>query len=91
MVHFVRHQADDLQRLTVRAMEARQGHRVIVTYPNGRKVVHNFPDDATRNRGTSALQIALTRSGWQPIKRPPRQWLGHSSRSHQFPKTLEIS
>ena len=68
-----------------------QGHRVVVTYPDGRKVIHNFPDDSARNRGTSALQIALIQSGWKPIKRPPCQWLSHSLKSNQFPKTLALS
>ena len=56
----------------MRTAPALRGHRVVVSHPDGRRDVHDFPDYSARYLGTVALQAELLREGWTPV-RPPRR------------------
>ena len=60
------------ERLTVRTAPALRGHRVIVSHPDGQRVVYDFPDYSARYLGTVAIRTDLLRDGWRPV-RPPRR------------------
>ena len=73
MVHFARHRFGRRQRLTVRTAPALHGHRIVVSHPDGRRVVYDFPDYSARYLGTIAIQADLLRDGWRPVRPPRRQ------------------
>ncbi len=60
------------EQLTVRTAPTLSGHRIVVGHPDGRRVVHDFPDYSARYLGTIAIQAELLRDGWRPV-RPPRR------------------
>ena len=63
MVHFARRRFGRAERLTVRTAPALRGHRIVVRHPDGRRVVHDFPDYSARYLGTVAIQAELLRDG----------------------------
>ena len=73
MVHFVNRRLRR-QRLTVRRVPSRDGYRLVVTYPDGLRRLHTFPDESTLMAGTTALQAALAGDGWEPLHRPAPRW-----------------
>lgn len=74
MVRFVNRRLRARGLLTVRRARSRSGYRLVVTYPDGLRRLHTFPDRAALIAGASALQAELTRAGWEPLHRPvPRR------------------
>lgn len=69
MVRFVNRRFQERRRLTVRRVRSRDGYRLVVTYPDGLRRLHTFPDDATLVAGTAALQAQLAAEGWEPLRR----------------------
>lgn len=74
MVRFVNRRLRERRLLTVRRVGARDGYRLVVTYPDGLRRLHTFPDESTLVAGTSALQSALAGDGWEPLHRPAPRW-----------------
>ena len=74
MVRFVNPRSRARGLLTVRRARSRSGYRLVVTYPDGLRRLHTFPDHAALIAGTSALQAELTRAGWEPLHRPVPRW-----------------
>lgn len=74
MVRFVNHRLPEPRRLTVRRVHSRNGHRLVVAYPDGLRKLHAFADEASLIAGTAALQAALTAEGWEPLDRPAPRW-----------------
>lgn len=70
MVHFARRRFGRAERLTVRTAPALRGHRIVVRHPDGRRIVHDFPDYSARYLGTIAIQAELLRDGWRPVGAP---------------------
>ncbi|MCY4077812.1 MAG: hypothetical protein OXH04_20525 [Acidobacteria bacterium] len=54
----------------MRTAPALRGHRLVVRHPDGRRVVHDFPDYSARYLGTIAIQAELLRDGWRPVRAP---------------------
>ena len=74
MVRFVNRRRRERRSLTVRRVGSRDGYRLLVTYPGGLRRLHTFPDESALVAGTSALQAALARDGWEPLHRPVPRW-----------------
>jgi hypothetical protein len=74
MVRFVNRQRRERRLLTVRRMRSRDGYRLVVLYPDGRRRLYCFPDESALVAGTSALQTALAGDGWEPLRRPAPRW-----------------
>ena len=74
MVHFVNRRLRERRRLTVRRVPSRDGYRLVVTYPDGLRRLHTFPDESTLIAGTTALQAALAGDGWEPLHGPAPRW-----------------
>ncbi len=74
MVRFVNRRRRERRPLTVRRVGCRDGYRLLVTYPGGLRRLHTFPDESALVAGTSALQAALARDGWEPLHRPVPRW-----------------
>ena len=70
MVRFVNRRLRARRLLTVRRVRSRSGYRLVVTYPDGLRRLHTFPDRPALIAGTSALQAELTREGWEPLRGP---------------------
>lgn len=90
MVHFTRRGDGGRQRLTVRSARATRGHRLVVTYPDRTRRVHDFPDDASLYRGTVNVQATLTREGWEPVRPPAHGWRSQLDRARQFPAGARV-
>ena len=90
MVHFARRGVGGPERLTVRSAPAARGHRLVVTYPDRTRRVIDFTDDAALYRGTVDVQAALTREGWEPVRRPPTRWPSHLDRARHFLVTAGV-
>ena len=74
MVRFVNRRLREHRHLTVRRVGPRDGYRVVVTYPDGLRRLHTFADESALIAGTTALQAALARDGWEPLHRPAPRW-----------------
>ena len=74
MVRFINRRRRELRLLTVRRVGSRDGYRLVVTYPDGLRRLHSFPDETTLVAGTAALQAALARDGWEPLHHPAPRW-----------------
>ena len=74
MVRFVNRRLRERRHLTVRRVGSRDGYRVVVTYPDGLRRLHTFPDESALIAGTTALQAALAGDGWEPLHRPAPRW-----------------
>lgn len=74
MVRFANRRSRERRLLTVRRARSRDGYRLVVSYPDGLRRLHTFPDQAALIAGTAALQAALVRDGWEPLQRPAPRW-----------------
>ena len=91
MVTFSHPRLDSTKYLKVRTTSDKDGHRLILDFPDGQQRVHRFVNDSEIYRDTVRVQAELISSGWRAI---PDMRHPHSPsrfmRSHQFPQTSAL-
>lgn len=88
MVTFSHPRLDNTKQLKVRTTSDKDGHRLVLDFPDGQRRVHRFGNDSEIYRGTARVQAELISSGWRamPHVRYPH-WRSRFVRSLQFPHT----
>ena len=91
MVAFSHPRLDSTKHLKVRTTSDKDGHRLILDFPDGQRRVHRFGNDSEIYRDTVRVQADLISSGWRAIPdvRYPH-WSSRFVRSRQFPHTSAL-
>ena len=92
MVLFTHPSLDAQDRLSVSAGYEPDGYRLVVHFPDGRRLIHRYFSQPDLYRGSAKLQSELLEDGWRLAEAPGhRSGLGLSARRRHYPRSTRLS